>query len=245
MAKSIAGLAAAVGMLLCGGVAHGFSGTAVGSWTNVVSADPFDVFTVANDDLGGLATFTWGVGGASPLTPFTNQFAFDGAGSDGGSWTSLSEDPFRIGSFSYRNGSTLNSIGIQGVDLNILLTVTDPLQSANTYSFDFSITNTPNTTRDPVLDGDIVTVAGAFSPTTFSFGGTTYTLQLLGFSNDAGGTIRTDFSSPEGSTAGADVYARITSRISPVPEPGTLPLCGIGLGGVALFAGRRRGRRRA
>jgi hypothetical protein len=178
-----------------------FSGTAVGSWENVVSTESDDVYSVDNSDSGGVASFNWGI---PQSTDFDNQFTFDGVGSDGDpGWVTSEETPFLIGDFSYRNGSTVFSVGIVGVDLTIFLSVTSPLGVDDTYAFPFSITNTPNTTGDPVLDADIVNITNPFSTTAFNYDGIDYTLALLGFSSDGGATMRTDFSSPEGATAAA------------------------------------------
>ena len=212
-----------------------FEGTATGSWTNVVSTDTGDVYSVNNNDAGGIATFNWGT---PATTVFDNEFSFDGSGSDGGpGWSTLDETAFLIGDFSYRNGSTFNSSGIDDVDLSIDLAITSPLGLLDTFTFDFSITNTPNSTGDPVLDGDIVTVTSSLSPTIFNYLGTDYTLELLGFSTDGGASITTDFSSAEGATAAAGVYGRITQNVD-VPEPSILAMMGIGLLG---FMFRRKG----
>lgn|GEM_PF-3022557 len=103
-----------------------FSGTASGEWDNVVSTNASDVYSVNNNDVGGTARFNWGVP-ANP-TPFDNQFEFDGIGSDGDpGWTTNSETPFLVGLFTYRNGSTFNSSGIDGVELKVTLNITSPL----------------------------------------------------------------------------------------------------------------------
>lgn len=225
-----------------------FTGTAVGEWTNVISV-PGNVFSVANNDLGALATFNWGSTSCTGCTPYDNRFRFDGIGSDGDpAFSVASEDPFLIGNFEYRNGSTSqsSSIGINGIDLEVTMNLLTPLALSESFTFDFSITNTVNSTGNPVLDGDIVTVTSSFSDTTFFYDGIEYTLQLLGFSSDGGTTIRTDFSSPEGNGANpatAGVYARITSEIPPpqntIPEPATLLLMAGGLGGLMKFRRKR------
>jgi hypothetical protein len=212
-----------------------FTGSVLGEWQNVIYGAG-DVYHVSNNDASGQATFDWGVPDYF-TTSFNNQFSFDGL-----SFTNIEDNTaFAIGNFSYRNGSTYNSTGISGVDLDVNLTIVDPLSIANDYNFSFSINQTPNTTGDPVADGDIVNATSGYSTTTFSFDGALYTLNLLGFSSDGGATIRTDFSSPEGATQNAQLFARITSEIpNNVPEPGILSMFVVGLITLGGFSFARK-----
>lgn len=217
-----------------------FSGTAYGQWVDVESSG-WDYYHVVNNDLGGLATFNWGIPAG---TWFNNQFAFDGAGSNvEPGWSAEAETPFLLGQFSYRNGSTVLSSGIEGIDLLLTLSITDPLGLTDSYQFAFTITDTPNYTGNPALDGDLVSVTAATSTTTFTYADREYALDLLGFSSDGGSTIRTDFGSPEGATQTAGLYARI-SDVTPaddvqlmmhaVPEPASIALLGLGLAGLVM-----------
>ena len=224
-----------------------FSGSVTGEWDNVNSTNSNDVFSILNNDPGGVAQFNWGTGGEYPATSFDNQFTFDGVGSDPGEseWDVEEEIAFLLGDFDYRNGSTYNSTGVDGVDLNVMVSLSSPINTDYSFSsFGFSITNTPNNTGNSTVDGDIVTLGNNTTGNSFTYAGTEYTLDILGFSQDSGNTFTYDFSSPEGETASAGLYGKISKTGgAQVPEPATIFLLGSGM--LGLFGYRKKFRKTA
>jgi Ca2+-binding RTX toxin-like protein len=88
--------------------------------------------------------------------------------------------------------------------------VSDAASDTLSFEFLFDIFNSPNTTGDPVLDGDRLRLnSGGVAPVSFELDGQDYTIQLIGFSSDGGESIRTGFNSPEESTANAELFAKV------------------------------------
>lgn len=169
-------------------------------------------------------------------------------------WSANDGSSFLIGDFSYRNGSVFSqSTNFTGIDLAVELLIDNPIGVMESFVFDFNVTNTPNTTGDPVLDGDIVTAFNPGSQSSFNYLGTEYALELLGFSSDAGMTTRTDFSSPEDQTASAGIYAQIVAvdgsggggggGVNTVPEPSSFALLAISVIGMLRFSARKLGQK--
>lgn len=209
-----------------------FSGGVNCSWGNAQAAVD-TVYTITNADGGGVASMNWGVPGDG--TTLDNQFTCNGLGSDGGGWTTELGQTFRIADFSYRNGSTFYG-DLTSIDLMLALSVTNVSAYSGAFAYRMLTLNTPNVTGDPILDGDVVTIANnGLTAAQFDFGGTAYTLRLLGFSTDNGSTITTGFSSPEGANVSAGIYAQIQS----VPEPST-GLLVAGAAGAMLLVRRRQ-----
>jgi hypothetical protein len=225
-----------------------FTGSAVGAWGATTGGvdNPHPDVTESNRDgaatgsaASKIATLSFG-----SVTP--NIFTFDGAGSNVGSavgaFSAAAGTLFDIGRFTYKNGNnTTIGTSIDAVSLGITLTLTSPLSNTSNYSYNFGIDITPNNTGNPVTDGDIVTISNGISSSTFSYNGINYTLALEGFSTNGGHTFTSQFLSPEGSTATADIYAVINQpSLIAVPEPLSVALFGSGLIALTMVKRRRK-----
>lgn len=216
-----------------------FTGTAVGNWIDPLATQGYAIY---NYDQGN-ATYDqsyviWGYTDCDTCTPFSNYWAFDGVGSDADpAWATVDDALFHFGDLSYRNGSVYGH-DFTGAGLSIDLAISSPTTVVETFSFGLEVENVPNNTGNAVTDGDIAKIVGNVPDQYFSFGGVNYTLELMGFSDDNGATLTTQFQVPEASTASVGLYGRIT-EVTPVPLPASLPLVLIGLAPLAWTARRR------
>jgi hypothetical protein len=194
-----------------------------GTWQNAVGGDNVSINNGTDP-----RTIRWG--NVSPPTSGYNwsptPTPFD-APSDG--------TPFSLGTFDHLNFVIPLGTAITGVDLDFSMTIDALTPTQGLIHFNHN--ETPN---DDVPGGvpDVVTISSPFMNTPFNYLGTDYIFSLLGFSQDGGNTIVTQFSTQEGQENIADLYGAI-SVAPPIPEPATMLLLGSGLIGLAGFARRR------
>jgi hypothetical protein len=161
----------------------------------------------------GTNTFTWGVGNPP------NSLNFEGS-----SFSTNSNQRFSIGDLTYFNGSISAGTEADSVPLNILLSLTNPTGINETFVFDFDIINTPNN-GTPEQNADFVFPVSVIPSQSFNVGGTDYTLELLGFSQDGGVTVENEFRVLEGATTTAVLFGQITvapPNPTETPEPSAM-----------------------
>ena len=201
--------------------------------SNGVFLNPLPVTAVTT----GVGTSSFTFGTASPgLTTGSLDFVGLPFGTD-------TETDFQIGTLTYHNGTLAVGTEATSVDLQVGLTFTTPPVGTEAFTFGLSIINTINDPSDPDASADFLILPVGFSSSVFMFGGTAYTLEILGFRNVVGDgfltSSDTQFHVREELSASAELWGRVTADIpGAIPEPGTLLLLGSGL--LASFWRRRR-----
>jgi len=181
----------------------------------------------------GTNAFTFGndLSGMGP-----NRFTFNAI-----PFNTQTEADFLVGTFTYFNGTSTSGTQIDSVDLRIGSNFTTPPAGLQVSTFGLNVISTPNT-GTPDENADAVLLPSSYSSTIFMIGGTQYTLQLLGFRNVVGDgfltSSNTRLNAREISTVSAQLFGRVTSNLTGVPEPGTLAL--LGAAGIAAMLLRRR-----
>ena len=182
----------------------------------------------------GSNTFTFGDASSSTFGTGPNELTFAG-----NSFSTVINSPFQVGNFTYFNGETALGTTVDSVPLNIQLAFTSPSGlSQQSLGFDIQVVATPNDTGDPVLDADSIFPVKRFANSNFNVGGTDYTLELIGFSQDGGATVVNEFRLPENEFTTTAAFGRITAAppATAVPEPsstvGLLALSVLGTGAM-------------
>lgn len=192
----------------------GIWGTVVGGQNVLISGDGHMVSWGSPSNLRSSYVFT-------PATPPAVIALSDGT-------------PFALGDFTHNNFPIPTGSGITSVKLNFSMGIAGLTPSA---TFTFLHNETPNS-DEPInnpLNNDLVKLQNVVLNLHFDYGdpAEAYFFNLIGFSQDGGSTITTEYSTIENVANTTTLYGKITETPIGVPEPLTLLLLGLGLVGIA------------
>lgn len=153
---------------------------------------------------------------------------------------------FPIGDFTHNN-FTIRLPSIESADLQVTLDFDDG--GAPMFGFIFDHLETPNN-ADPCANPpggvspcpDLVSIPSTTSTEAVIIGGVSYSLDIVGFSQDGGSTITESFTTLEDQVNTARLFGRLIERQTEVPAPATPMLIGFGL--IALARMRERKKQR-
>ena len=229
-AKTLLALAAST--LIVSGPAQAVPITTSGVWENPTGT-PETLATITGE---GTNTLGWG----TPLFMDQSSWVFAGIVGD------LPDNPdgqrFELGTFTHRNRALFPdaSADFTGADLLLTLAIGSTEQD---FTFGFGHIETPNE-ADPCAEGgnppcpDLVSILTPTALELFVLDGMLFEFTLLGFSQDGGNTIVSEFLTLENADNSASLFG--TFRKVEVPEPLTITILGLGLFGIAAYTRRRR-----
>ncbi|MEM8640976.1 MAG: THxN family PEP-CTERM protein [Cyanobacteria bacterium P01_G01_bin.54] len=217
-----------------------------GDWSNPVGGHSFDYNyngSLKGESLTGEEQIRWGTAFNSPTG------GKSGLGFKGVSGLNVGVDQvFEIGTLSHHNYTIFSGGAPSQVDLSVGLDFA--AMGTKTFNYTMAIDETlnqqsvcPYVTTTNYGCSDKITWANAIPSQSFLYEGTSYTLELVGFSNNYGSGLVDSLISQEGGTTGANLYARITAApptTEAVPEPFSMIGAGLALGAGAVLKNRKK-----
>lgn len=127
-----------------------------------------------------------------------------------------SQEPFSIGTLTYRNGQTFQGTNVSSVPLNVSLNLIQPSQTQRDFDYRFTFSLTPNVEDSD--SADRLTISENPAPQILSTQEGAFRIELLGFSLNAGTTFTRNFQISEDQSVSSTLFAQIQPEVIQQPD---------------------------